>query len=182
MPTATSRLLSTWPSAAVHRCGLPRCCSTGRPPCPPVGTNGGPPSSASEPTNWQHESAWAGGTAPSGPSSPSTHHRCPPDCPSARPRCCRCVAEGLSNRDIGLRLFISQNTVANHIRTILRKTGCANRTEATTYAHRTGVIARLGPTPLKVCPDSLADCRTLTSSQRPRFGVAAAVGRRRSLP
>ena len=54
----------------------------------------------------------------------------------------RCVAEGLSNREIGLRLFISQNTVANHIRTILRKTGCANRTEATTYAHRTGVIAQ----------------------------------------
>ncbi len=52
----------------------------------------------------------------------------------------RCVAEGLSNRDIGLRLFISQNTVANHMRTILRKTGCANRTEATTYAHRTGMI------------------------------------------
>jgi DNA-binding CsgD family transcriptional regulator len=54
----------------------------------------------------------------------------------------RCVAEGLSNREIGTRLFISQNTVANHIRTILRKTGCANRTEATTYAHRTGVVSR----------------------------------------
>ena len=53
----------------------------------------------------------------------------------------RCVAEGLSNREIGLRLFISQNTVANHVRTILRKTGCSNRTEATTYAHRTGVVA-----------------------------------------
>jgi DNA-binding CsgD family transcriptional regulator/tetratricopeptide (TPR) repeat protein len=53
----------------------------------------------------------------------------------------RCVGEGLSNREIGARLFISENTVANHIRTILRKTGCANRTEATTYAHRTGVIA-----------------------------------------
>ncbi len=54
----------------------------------------------------------------------------------------RCVGEGLSNREIGVRLFISQNTVANHIRAILRKTGCANRTEATTYAHRAGVIAR----------------------------------------
>jgi DNA-binding CsgD family transcriptional regulator len=54
----------------------------------------------------------------------------------------RCVADGLSNREIGARLFISQNTVANHIRTILRKTGCANRTEATTYAHRTGIVAR----------------------------------------
>ena len=52
----------------------------------------------------------------------------------------RYVAQGLSNREIGLRLYISQNTVANHIRAILRKTGCANRTEATTYAHRTGVV------------------------------------------
>ena len=52
----------------------------------------------------------------------------------------RCVAEGLSNREIGGRLYISQNTVANHVRAILRKTGCANRTEATTYAHRTGIV------------------------------------------
>ncbi len=65
----------------------------------------------------------------------------PPDGLSAREvEVLRCVAEGLSNRDIGGRLFISQNTVANHIRAILRKTGCANRTEATTYAHRTGII------------------------------------------
>jgi DNA-binding CsgD family transcriptional regulator len=51
----------------------------------------------------------------------------------------RCVAEGLSNRDIGTRLFISQNTVANHVRAILRKTGCANRTEAASYAVRAGL-------------------------------------------
>ena len=52
----------------------------------------------------------------------------------------RCVADGLSNREIGVRLYISQNTVANHVRAILRKTGCANRTEATSYAHRTGIV------------------------------------------
>jgi class 3 adenylate cyclase/DNA-binding CsgD family transcriptional regulator/tetratricopeptide (TPR) repeat protein len=52
----------------------------------------------------------------------------------------RYVAAGLSNREIGERLFISQNTVANHVRAILRKTRCANRTEAATYAHRTGVV------------------------------------------
>ncbi len=46
------------------------------------------------------------------------------------------VATGLSNREIGGRLFISQNTVANHVRAILRKTGCANRTEAAGYAIR----------------------------------------------
>lgn len=52
----------------------------------------------------------------------------------------RLAAAGLSNRQIGERLFISQNTAANHMRAVLRKTGCANRTEATTFAHRAGII------------------------------------------
>ncbi len=51
----------------------------------------------------------------------------------------RRVAAGLSNREIGERLFISQNTVANHVRAILQKTGCANRTEAAGYAIRRGL-------------------------------------------
>ncbi len=46
------------------------------------------------------------------------------------------VATGSSNREIGEKLFISQNTVANHVRAILQKTGCANRTEAATYSAR----------------------------------------------
>jgi DNA-binding CsgD family transcriptional regulator/tetratricopeptide (TPR) repeat protein len=50
------------------------------------------------------------------------------------------VARGLSNREIGAALFISEHTAANHIRSILRKTGCANRTDATSYAHRHGLV------------------------------------------
>jgi DNA-binding NarL/FixJ family response regulator len=46
------------------------------------------------------------------------------------------VAAGLSNRRIAERLFISEHTVAHHVRAILRKTGTANRTEAATLAHR----------------------------------------------
>jgi DNA-binding CsgD family transcriptional regulator/tetratricopeptide (TPR) repeat protein len=46
------------------------------------------------------------------------------------------VARGLSNREIGATLTISEHTAANHVRSILRKTGCANRTEAASYAHR----------------------------------------------
>jgi DNA-binding NarL/FixJ family response regulator len=46
------------------------------------------------------------------------------------------IARGLSNREIGRTLSISEHTAANHIRSILRKTGCANRTEAASYAHR----------------------------------------------
>jgi DNA-binding NarL/FixJ family response regulator len=50
------------------------------------------------------------------------------------------VARGLSNREIGAELFISEHTAANHIRSILRKTGCANRTEAASYAHRHSLV------------------------------------------
>jgi DNA-binding CsgD family transcriptional regulator/tetratricopeptide (TPR) repeat protein len=52
------------------------------------------------------------------------------------------VAQGLSNREIGETLSISEHTAANHIRSILRKTDCANRTEAASYAHRHGLASR----------------------------------------
>ena len=51
----------------------------------------------------------------------------------------RLVARGLSNREIGAELYISEHTAANHVRSILRKTGCGNRTEAASYAHRHGL-------------------------------------------
>ena len=54
----------------------------------------------------------------------------------------RLVADGRSNREIGEQLFISQNTVANHVRAILQKTGCANRTEAASYAARHQLLTR----------------------------------------
>jgi DNA-binding CsgD family transcriptional regulator/tetratricopeptide (TPR) repeat protein len=49
------------------------------------------------------------------------------------------VARGMSNRHLGEALCISEHTAANHVRSILRKTGCRNRTEAAAYAHRTGI-------------------------------------------
>jgi DNA-binding CsgD family transcriptional regulator len=51
------------------------------------------------------------------------------------------VAQGLSNRQVGSSLSISEHTAANHVRSILRKTGCANRTEAASYAHRHGLAS-----------------------------------------
>jgi DNA-binding CsgD family transcriptional regulator len=51
----------------------------------------------------------------------------------------RLVARGLSNREVGAALVISEHTAANHVRSILRKSGCANRTQAATYAHRHGL-------------------------------------------
>jgi DNA-binding CsgD family transcriptional regulator len=52
----------------------------------------------------------------------------------------RLVAMGRSNREIGLELSISGHTVANHVRSILRKTGAANRTEAAGYAYRHSLV------------------------------------------
>jgi DNA-binding NarL/FixJ family response regulator len=51
----------------------------------------------------------------------------------------RLIAIGRSNADIATALSISLNTVATHVRNILAKTGCANRTEAAAYAMRRGL-------------------------------------------
>ncbi len=65
----------------------------------------------------------------------------PPDGLSARELdVLRLVARGSSNREVGSALFISEHTAANHVRSILRKTACANRTEATAYAYRRGLV------------------------------------------
>jgi len=50
------------------------------------------------------------------------------------------VAEGLNNREIGQRLFISENTVKNHIRNILEKLHLHSRMEAVVYAVREKMI------------------------------------------
>jgi DNA-binding CsgD family transcriptional regulator len=49
------------------------------------------------------------------------------------------IAIGRSNADIATVLAISLNTVATHVRSILAKTACANRTEAAAYAMRRGL-------------------------------------------
>jgi len=46
------------------------------------------------------------------------------------------VARGLNNRDIAKELFISENTVKNHIRNILEKLQLHSRMEAVVYAVR----------------------------------------------
>src|SRR5262249_5678239 len=48
----------------------------------------------------------------------------------------RLVARGLNNRDIAHQLFISENTVKNHVRNILEKLQLHSRMEAVVYAVR----------------------------------------------
>ena len=50
------------------------------------------------------------------------------------------VAQGQTSRQIGTLLFISENTVKNHIRNILDKLGLHSRSEAVLYAVREDLI------------------------------------------
>jgi DNA-binding NarL/FixJ family response regulator len=50
------------------------------------------------------------------------------------------LAEGASNLDISLKLFISVSTVKTHISAVLRKLQCANRTAAVKIARDKGLL------------------------------------------
>jgi DNA-binding NarL/FixJ family response regulator len=50
------------------------------------------------------------------------------------------VADGLSNREIAKRLYITEGTVKNHISNVLRKLGFRDRTQAALYAVEHGWI------------------------------------------
>jgi predicted ATPase/DNA-binding CsgD family transcriptional regulator len=45
----------------------------------------------------------------------------------------RLVADGLSNKEIGARLFISEHTVDSHVRSILNKLGCNSRAQVAAW-------------------------------------------------
>ena len=50
------------------------------------------------------------------------------------------VAEGLTNREIGRRLFISEKTASVHLSNLMAKLDVSSRTEAVTVAHRRGLL------------------------------------------
>ena len=52
------------------------------------------------------------------------------------------VGEGLTNRQIAERLFISPKTAGLHVSNILGKLKVANRTQAAEVAHRARAAAR----------------------------------------
>ena len=50
------------------------------------------------------------------------------------------LTDGITNQEIAVRLFISENTVKNHIHNILEKLGLANRREAIEFARKNGLL------------------------------------------
>ncbi|HUF52851.1 MAG TPA: alpha/beta fold hydrolase [Dehalococcoidia bacterium] len=52
----------------------------------------------------------------------------------------RLIARGFTDRDISADLGISTRTVGNHVRSILNKTGCSNRTAAAIWAARSSIV------------------------------------------
>jgi DNA-binding NarL/FixJ family response regulator len=50
------------------------------------------------------------------------------------------VSKGLSSRELAAKLFVSESTVKSHLRTIYRKIGVRDRSQAVAYAIRKGFI------------------------------------------
>lgn len=50
------------------------------------------------------------------------------------------LAEGLSNREIGRHLYVSEHTVRFHVRSILEKLGASSRTQAVVLGARAGLL------------------------------------------
>jgi DNA-binding NarL/FixJ family response regulator len=52
----------------------------------------------------------------------------------------RLVAEGLSNEEVGTRLFVSRATVKTHVANILMKLGVRDRIQAVVFAYESGLV------------------------------------------
>ena len=69
--------------------------------------------------------------------------------PGGSSRFSRSAASGLTSRQIAEKLFISENTVKNHVRNILDKLGVGSRNEAVMYARRARTSSARAEPPLR---------------------------------
>jgi DNA-binding NarL/FixJ family response regulator len=79
----------------------------------------------------------------------------------------RLVAIGMRNREIAQELGISQQTIKNHITSILHKIGAPNRTRAVTYAVRQGWLG-LGEVTDLAAPSGRGPSRRIDTAPRLR--------------
>jgi DNA-binding NarL/FixJ family response regulator len=55
------------------------------------------------------------------------------------------VAEGMTNRQIAVKLYLGEGTVRNYVSSILAKIGVSNRAEAAAYAVRNNISEIVPP-------------------------------------
>lgn len=63
-----------------------------------------------------------------------------PDLTDRETEVLRLVAEGLSNVEIGRRIFITENTVKTHVARVLAKLGVRDRVQAVVVAYESGLV------------------------------------------
>jgi hypothetical protein len=77
------------------------------------------------------------------------------------------VAAGLTNREIGEALFISESTAGVHVSHIMAKLGVGSRTEAAAWAYHAGLV---GTAPGAMLSDGPPDELALTDAPEPQSG------------
>jgi DNA-binding NarL/FixJ family response regulator len=55
------------------------------------------------------------------------------------------VAEGLTNRQIAVKLYLGEGTVRNYVSSVLSKIGASNRAEAAAYAVKHNIHELIPP-------------------------------------